>query len=289
MNRRSSTATFLEKSDGMNWRSQTDPPWDEEAIEMSDLPAQQMPCEEGESLPSSQRISLRTHRSLHEQRWRVMRLSGLVLLTLVLLLASMPPVRRLALATLFPSPHSSAIRPLSGPGRFYLHTLPSWGTVWIDGRQLPQVPTASEVIPASAAPLRLGAGRHLVEWRADPFIPQRCSVVVPPQRGASTCQMTPALPNQYTDQATLLTLPVSLDALPQGPRLDLIHAVQSLLDSLQSTTIVQPGERYVTTQSGVQQAEEPLSATLHFQLETQISRPATCRGVSLGHSCMIAQ
>jgi hypothetical protein len=97
------------------------------------------------------------------------------------------------------------------------------------------------------------------------------------------------LPNQYTDQAALLTLPVSLDALPAGPGMDLINAAQQLLDSLQSTTVVRPGERYVVAHSRVQQAEEPLSATLHFHLETQINRPAICTGVTLGHSCMIAQ
>jgi hypothetical protein len=151
---------------------------DEEEIEITDVPAQEMPREKGGPLPSIQRLSLRMQRSLREQRWRVIRLSGLVLLAVMLLLASTPAVRQLALATLFPLHPSTPIRPLSGPGLFYLHTLP-----------------------------------------------------------------------------------ISLDALPADPRIDLIHTTQLLLDSLQSTTLVQPGERYVTTQSGVQQAKEPLSAT----------------------------
>jgi hypothetical protein len=208
--RNKETSFFLtdkqHKEQGMNWRPQNDPPLDEEEIEITDVPAQEMPREKGGPLPSIQRLSLRTQRSLREQRWRVIRLSGLVLLAVMLLLASTPAVRQLALATLFPLHPSTPIRPLSGPGLFYLHTLP-----------------------------------------------------------------------------------ISLDALPADPRIDLIHTTQLLLDSLQSTTLVQPGERYVTTQSGVQQAKEPLSATLHFQLETQTSHPAICTGVTLGHSCMIAQ
>src|SRR5206468_3777846 len=72
-------------------------------------------------------------------------------------------------------------------------------------------------------------------------------------------------------------------------RTSLSHAAQSLLDTLQSTEVVRPGERYVLAEDAhqIQTARTPLQATLHFLLDTDTRVPVSCSGLSLGEDCTI--
>lgn len=72
-------------------------------------------------------------------------------------------------------------------------------------------------------------------------------------------------------------------------RFELIQAVQSQLDTLQSTTIVQPGERYTLEEhpGQIRTATTLLRATLHFALDTNTRVPVICKGISLGEGCTI--
>lgn len=276
----------------MSWKPGGTGPLEDDEIEMTDIPLREDAAEERPVRTHTPRISLRSRRTPLERRRILIRSGIVVMVALVVLLAITPSVRQAALNTLFPSsaPAPTPSKPLAGPGLLYLHTFPTWGTMSIDGQQL-RVPTASDAIPGMAPPLRLKPGVHRIEWRAEPFLPQQCLLVIPPATGSSTCQLSRALPNKYTEEASLLTLPISLDALPVVQQAALAQQMQSLLDTLQSSDTVQPGEHYIigldTPQ--VQIAREPLSATLRFHLETSTSAPALCSGISLGNSCSIAR
>jgi hypothetical protein len=288
----------------MNQEPYEDHEHQEDEIEIIDLTASeqkadhlidhQPPTPSLHQPPLVHRLSLHTRRSTRARTWLVLRTGGLVLLAVLGLLLSLPSVRQLAQTTLWPASSSKAMRPLVGPGLFYLHTLPSWGTAWVDGHRLEHIPTASEALAATMPPLHLGPGAHQIKWQAEPFAPQVCQVVVPSAQGRSTCALAPALPNQYTEQAVLVSLLVSLDALTAPARTSLVQTTQALLDTLRSTDVVQQGERHVQgsqdqTPPQIQVAKVPVRATLRFTLETETSHPAICSGVSLGHSCMIGK
>lgn len=211
---------------------------------------------------------------------------SLVGLALVLLLGSVFPIQQIQEGKGLRPPQTPA--PLTGPDLFYFNPLPSWGMVSLDGRPLSPIPVP---IVGNEPPLRLPHGRHVLEWHAAPFESQRCILLVPPQQGTGqTCTITQAPSTPFTDHASLITLPVSLAQLPAKERPSLIHATQSLLDTLQSTEIVQAGERYVLAEGlpQIQTASTPLQATLHFFLDTDNRVPVTCSGLSLGEGCTIS-
>lgn len=137
--------------------------------------------------------------------------------------------------------------PLSGPDLFYFNPLPSWGTVLLDGHPLAHVPVP---IVRDEPPVRLPQGRHVLEWYAAPFAPQRCTLFVPTLWSAEQmCNVTHAPSTALASSASLVTIPVSLAQLPQHERVALIQATQSLLDTLPSTEAVQPGEHYIPAEN----------------------------------------
>lgn len=273
----------------------------EDEIEVSDLPAEQGSVRQVTSAESSiTRISLRPHLSLQQRRRRLLFTASIVVLATVVFLASMAPVRTLVATTLFPpssgAAHSSPLMvPEAGTSLVYLQVLPKWGRVLVDGHILSRIPAASFVVPGQIPPLQLARGVHTIQWEAEPFNPLRCVVVVPLPSKSSTCQVTKSRQNQFTDQAWLVGLPVSLADLPVSSRTALMQNAQNLLNTFQKTETVQVGERYVvalaqTQQSSIQVAQQPLLASLSFELETTADQPAICDGVSLStapFSCAI--
>lgn len=261
---------------------------DDNTIEVSDLPEE--PALTGRKrrpATSPRRISLRPRWSRRPRLLQAVGTISLVLIALLLLLSTFLPLRAvIQIPFMGPSPTPSL---LAGRDLFYFNALPSWGTVLLDGHPLSHIPT---LIISDEPPVRLPAGRHLLEWRADPFEPLRCTLVVPPVQGegARMCNVTDAPSTRFAEHAWLITLPVSLSHLPGSQREALIQATQSLLDTLQSTEIVQPGEHYLEAEEPYQvhTATQPLQATLRFHLDTDTTQPASCSGVSLGHGCSIA-
>ncbi len=266
-----------------NWYEQRD----HEVVEISDLPQDGMPFpkKRGEIrfLPG---LLFLLRWSRQHRRLSALLTVSLVGLALLMLVGSVLPIQQIQEGKGLRARQTPA--PLTGPDLFYFSPLPSWGTVFLDGQPLAHVPVP---IVGNEPPLRLPRGRHVLEWQAAPFESQRCILLVPPQQGTGqTCTITQAPETAFADRASLITLPVSLAQLPEGERTALIHAAQSLLDTLQSTEVVRPGERYVLAEGSpqVQTASTPLRARLHFFLDTDTRVPVTCSGLSLGEGCTIS-
>ncbi len=275
-------------------------PRDDE-IEFSDLPAEPSPSRQATLTESkATRISLHTHLSPQQRRHRLLITASTVVLATIVFLASIAPVRALLVTALFPASSKTAhpaplMVPKSGASLVYLQVLPKWGRVLVDGHVLSPIPVASLVIPGQIPPLQLARGVHTLQWQAEPFNSVRCVLVVPLPSKGSTCQVAQSRQNQFTDQAWLVSLPVSLADLPMSSRATLLQDAQNLLTTFQKTETVQTGERYVVVvtqaqQPSMQVARQPLLATLSFELETTTGQPAICDGVSLStqpFSCAI--
>jgi hypothetical protein len=260
---------------------------DDEIVEISDLPQEGIPSlkKRGQTRSLSGLLFLLQWSRQHRLFSALLTVS-LVGLALLMLLGSVLPLQQIQGGKGSRASQTSA--PLTGSDLFYFSPLPSWGTVELDEQLLAHVPVP---IVGNEPPLRLRHGRHVLEWQAAPFEPQRCILLVPPQQGTGqTCTITPAPSTAFAEHASLITFPVSLAQLPEKERTALIHAAQALLDTLQSTEVVQPGERYMLAEgsSRVQTATTSLQATLHFFLDTDTRVPVTCSGLSLGEGCTIS-
>jgi len=286
----------------MNYFPSDDHRYDEDEVEISDLSEEQDTSQQITSpTTKTMLVSLRNRLSGKQRRKRLLITTSIVVLAIIVFLSSMAPVRALVLAKLSPASSSMAsspvpVQPAPGASLIYLQVLPKWGHVLVDGHILSSVPEASVVTPGQTAPLELARGVHLIRWEAAPFKPLQCVLVVPLPSKASTCQVMKSRPNQFTNQAWLVGLPVSLADLPASERAALIQSTQALLATFQRTAMVQVGERYVvisppSQQAIVQVAQQPLLATLSFQLQTTTQAAAICNGVSLSpqpFSCAIA-
>jgi hypothetical protein len=260
--------------------------WDDEVVEISDLPQEGTPSPKKRQIRYLPGLLFLLRWSRRHRRFSALLTVSLVGLALLMLLGSVLPIQQMQEGKGLRAGQTPA--PLTGPDLFYFNPLPSWGTVELDEQPLAHVPVP---IVGNEPPLRLPHGRHVLEWYAAPFEQQRCILFVPPQQGSGqTCTVTQAPSTAFAEHASLIILPVSLAQLPEKERTDLVHAAQSLLDTLQSTEMVQRGERYVLTEGSpqIQTASTPLQATLHFSLDTDTRIPVTCSGLSLGEGCTIS-
>lgn len=163
---------------------------------------------------------------------------------------------------------------VNGADLFYF-TIAPWGTVSIDGRtfSLSQLPSESQ---GGGQPIRLARGSHRIVWNADPFQPVVCTVSVPPIADNACPSETPAT----LSSGRLITFRASLSSLPDVQKTALLRQIQAVLDTQQSTAILQPGEQYTLVQSSglasVVTATTPLKASLHFQLDTNLASSRSC-------------
>lgn len=227
-------------------------------------------------------------------RQRRLQLAGTtaaVVLTIVIILGSTAPVRELvggALSGLTPPP-------LPGTDLFYIQAGPSWGHLSIDGRTVSLLPA-----PGVDPSLRLSRGRHTLVWRASPFATQRCTLTVPANPRADTCQYEPALGPGIPASTSIIRFAESLNTLSNSERAALIQATRQALESKQYSELVQPGEFYALA-SGMSRskkdpckveaqlflcyvmAEQPLRARLSFPLDLDTSANSPC---SMTRTCL---
>lgn len=166
-----------------------------------------------------------------------------------------------------------------GSNLFYIATSPGWGSISIDGQTLSHLP-----VMGVDQPLQLSPGVHQVAWQAVPFPTQHCILVVPPDVTTTRCLANDKVPVPKHQDLTafVLTFSASTAMLPDAQQAALFQAAQAMLDTLQATETVQPGEQYVDLQAShfVTSATQPLRAALHFQLDTNSS--AACQGEFIG-------
>lgn len=249
-----------------------------EVVEIGDLP------EDSETKASkTKKVSLAPRFSLKQRKRQALLTISIALITLFIFLANAFPLGAvftlLSKSILNPTPQR-----LSGPDLFYFQSLPSWGSFTIDGRRLAQAPTID-----SGPPVKLAPGEHLVEWYAEPFVPLSCTLAVDSSKTKETCRTWTTGANEYTKDASVIEFPsgLSLNQLPNAERQELTRTIQSFLDDLQSSAIVQPGERYAYNQRNKSSflATKNLRATQRFLLDTNTNEPATCEGPRFGSTC----
>lgn len=230
-------------------------------------------------------FSLRPRFSLQQRRKQVFVTASVVVLLLLIFVGSYAPTRTFVLSGIFPQP-APTMPLLPGADLFYVSANPPWGQLFIDNTPVKHLPVLSV-----DKPLQLQRGRHVLEWRAAPFRSQHCIVSVPRLFRTDTCVMnTLALVSSNTS-ASLITFSVSLTALSDEQRTSLIETIQDALNAEQSIDTVQIGERYAISDSKKQfaTATQPLNATLHFQLNTDVNTNVFCIDSIFGmpnQSCM---
>ncbi len=203
---------------------------------------------------------------------------ALWLVIVLLLVAIFSPVRDVVInrfLVVAPTPTATLV---SGDNLFYIQALPK-GTISIDGQTLKSVPDPS----SGQRPLQLSRGRHNIVWQAQPFAPISCVVSIP-STITNQCSDESITQSPSGSNVRLITFNASLNNLPSTPRNALIHTLQDTLNTLQSTSIVQPGEHYLyTSPSGsvsTRIATQQLRATLHFNLDTNPAAKRTCTSIS---------
>lgn len=253
---------------------------DVELISLDEIPEKQTQT----AIPSGGRFVRSQLAPRFNRRTRILQTTALAIFTLILLLTLLfgyAPTRTIVLnaaGSLFPTP-TATLAP--GTNSFYLDASPGWGQLFVDSRRINPLPTYG-----TGNTLILTNGIHSIIWHAPPFEDQHCTISIPPNLAHDTCQYNQGIDNTEGHSSWLLTFSVSLAQLSPSQRMALTQAMQAALDAQQATTIVQPGESYAVSRSyaasmyGNAQPDvktaQPLRATLHFQLDTNINSQAHC-------------
>lgn len=227
------------------------------------------------------------------RRWQLALTAALVILTVLVILATTAPARKLVVGVF--------IRPTPGPtptlvpgvDLFYVQGSPSWGQLSLDGHLVAHLPVIQ-----SEPPLRLSRGHHVLAWQAEPFLTQRCTVSVPPRYGDS-CLLHETVDLGADLFAWVIRFAVSLDLLPDEQRVALVQVAQAALDAQHLTDTVRPGELYVLAPQDpacksapgepmcYAVAKQPLKATLRWQLDTDAGLGEPCASPETGSGCII--
>jgi len=249
------------------------------------------------------RSLLRPRFSPRQRRLQLAITSSIVVLVILIILGSTAPVRDLV-GSILPGPTATpSAASGSETGLFYFQASPSWGQLSIDGHVVAQLPDVG-----TGPPLRLARGRHVLEWRAEPFLAQHCVVTVPTNYNVDSCHRQSSMQVGNGLFASIITFSESLKMLPDTQRAMLLQAVLAELGAARYSEVVKTGEPYALASAiaGSEHkpcrltsqlvlcyaiAAQPLKATLSFQLNTGTSQNEPCTNsgpCSLdGHDCRL--
>ena len=232
-------------------------------------------------------------RSPSYRKWQLPLTAAFIILTILIILATTPPARNLV-TNVFIGPIPSPT-PTLAPGidLFYFQGSPSWGQLSIDGHSIPHLPVIQK-----EPPLRLSRGPHLLTWQAAPFLPQRCTLSVPPTYG-DNCPLPDTINIGRNLFAWVIKFSLALDSLPDQQRFSLISVAQVAVNAQPLTDTIRPGELYAlppqnpSCKSGPQApicyaiARQPLTATLNLQLDTNAAVDEPCTDALSEAGCFI--
>ncbi len=199
---------------------------------------------------------------------------GIAMLLVIVIVVALSPVRDAILNHFIgPTPTPTALITL-GDNLFYIQAIPK-GSIFIDERQIMHLPVIGK-----DHPLQLSPGKHQIRWEAAPFKPLSCIVSVPSSPTNDQCPYESVTPLTPAENVRLVTFDPSIANLPTTQRATLVHQIQLALNMLQSTTIVQPGEAYLSTSSAglpvMVTTTQQLKATLSFHLDTDPAANRSC-------------
>ncbi len=267
-------------------------PQDDAIVEITDIDSLDGVAADNKAVSSTKPQRSPVEPPARRHRLQLVVTAGIVVLALLVILGSTAPVRELvSSAFIRPAPTPT---PTLGPGAdlFYVQGNPPWGQLSIDGKAIAHLPRISY-----DPPLRLSRGRHILVWKANPFLLSSCTVSVPPSYITDTCGYHQAVQLDSGLSAYIITFSVSLTSLPTDQRATLIQAAQEALDAQQSTDTVQPGELYALSPNDPKcryapgqplcyaTARQPLKATLSFQLDANQASDEACIDPEPSPSC----
>jgi hypothetical protein len=207
--------------------------------------------------------------------------ASLVVLVLFVIIGNIVSIPGFVTRILFgPTPAPTATI-VPGADLFYVQGDPTWGRLFIDGRPMAHLPRIG-----IDAPLRLARGQHVLSWHAEPFNMQTCRVSVPPV-SSDTCAFGGSIQSNTATFAWVVYFSASLPNLPLAQQTVVEKVAQAMLDTQKTKEMVRPGEVYAdVVKGGLVTATVPLTATLRFVLNTDISShdPCTVFG-QIGQPC----
>jgi hypothetical protein len=195
-----------------------------------------------------------------------------ILLAVVILVASIPSAgASIRQALHLPTPIPTAASPRGSDTLLLAHTVP-WGRLSVDGRSLDDLHSFVDRIDSYPA-VRLPSGAHTITYAADHFPTLTCTVTIPfttirtAPANAHACSALPFPSNRPpagAPAAHLIDLRATLDRLAPETLAQLKEEIDTTLPSAQ--TVVQPGERYLSSDGAVHAASSPLPAQLVMRL-----------------------
>jgi hypothetical protein len=211
------------------------------------------------------------------------------LLLIAVVVAIFSPLRDVALNHIFPASITPTATVIAGDNQFYIQASPQ-ANITIDGRPVTQLPAVG-----TGTPIQLSRGQHKIVWQAEPFAPLTCIVSVPPL-ASEPCNYESPGTNPDAPGTRVISFNASITNLSNAQQMALKQAIQTTLNTLQSTDTLQAGEQYVYAQPNsvpiVKTATQPLNATLSLHLDTNpnSSNPCTPNGdfcTLSGQNCLL--
>ncbi|MFL5626984.1 MAG: hypothetical protein ACJ788_15480 [Ktedonobacteraceae bacterium] len=205
--------------------------------------------------------------------------TAFIVLALLIILLSTTPLRLLFMQALPASEQATfSVR---------LEANPPWGRLLVDGKSVALISRGASLL------FSVPGGQHRLTWSAAPFAAQECVISLPPGSGTDTCKHPDYEPDDQRDVRASIFFSANLSLLSPEQRAALILATQTALDSRQSSEIVRTGELYAFTSempgsnrqscTALQmaalcfsKADQPLTAKLIVQLDTDTSRKDDC-------------
>lgn len=247
------------------------------------------------NLPGDERRRFRARRAPGAlvRRGRLFRWIGIIALgvcCLVLLLRSTPGLSGSLLRGIFgplPTPATSNGQDIH---LFYVNASPPWGILSVDGKKI-----IHPIDAASRQPLQLAPGSHHLTWQATPFLPQSC-IISAPASFQDTCRATGTTLTPTGELAWVISFQDSISTLPPDQQSTLAARIQQELDGLQTSDLVQVGERFLDNPLDdraprpalfEETARQTLRATLHLTRPTGYVPGGTCMGANIPNSCEI--
>lgn len=183
-----------------------------------------------------------------------------VFVACALLIMTSAPVRRELTSMVTGSPPAHSATP--GTEMIYFEDGVPWGTLSLDGHTVHR--SSSQLFGM----LQAARGHHTLTYLDPPFAPLRCQFTVP-LSPSDTCPLEIAPPVSAAANSLfvrVVNLGAIPDMLPPGSFQQLVHATDSALASLASSTLLLPGSRYLDARGRSAVATQPLLATLHFHI-----------------------
>ena len=214
----------------------------------------------------------------HYNKGRIISISVVWIVLLAVIISIFTPVRDIVLNHLFPTSGVPTATIPSGDNLFYIQASPP-GHILIDGHPITHLPDRNKQ-PHPDTPLQLAQGKHQIVWESAPFQPLICAISVPSQIEDQHCPYETLIQGSAGQNIHLITFTPSFQNLTPAQQQVLGQHIQNVLQTLNATAPVLPGEQYfytsLTGETSVVTARQPIQASVAYHLETSVTSQRDC-------------